>query len=86
MATSEKTVTVAGYFKDKQVTKKEFIAIWTEHVNEFKRLDYAPLWLQTVQDFEHTVRAKAAKEFEDLYAKQTSKAAFDKALVVGKNS
>lgn len=70
MSTKAKTITVDGYFSKIELTREQFIKRWLDHINEFKRLDWAPEWQTVVYDFEYVVTAKAGEEFDKTYASQ----------------
>ena len=64
------TITVASHFGDKEVTREEFISIWTTHVRELNRLDYDMEWLNQVRDIIEQVEEKAGQEFEAMFKRQ----------------
>lgn len=58
------TITVAGYFDDKQITKYAFVEEWLSHVEQLKRLSYDMEWLDKVDKIRHEVLLQAGKEFD----------------------
>ena len=66
----DSTITVAGYFGDKQMTKEDFVKTWVDHANELLRLDYSRDWQDKVIAMKQTVCEKAISEFERMYEAQ----------------
>ena len=66
----ERTITVRGYFDDKQVTKPEFIKTWVEHISECRILSILPDWQRKVDDMVESISAEAADEFDRTYSTQ----------------
>jgi len=65
------TITVAGYFgKDKEMTRDEFQATWSEHVLQLKRIDYDPSWCHEVEAMHTKVMEKCNEEFDRLFHAQ----------------
>lgn len=72
------TITVAGYFgKDKELTREEFFAHWSEHVLQLKRLDYNREWVFKVEAMHNQVKAKCHEEFDRIHLEQTEKISCD---------
>lgn len=66
----ERTITVQGTFKEKQVTSEKFCQAWIEHVKEFRRLALNIEWQGKVDHIEKLVVAEAKLEFERMYDQQ----------------
>ena len=62
----EPTITVAGYFGDKEVTRDEFINTWRTHVAELKRLPHYDdlIAMEVVNKMIDAVIDMAGKEFD----------------------
>ena len=71
----EKTITVDGYFGEKQMTVQEFTKEWREHAGQLLRLDYSDEWTREVTGIAGKVIARAIKVFDETYAEQNKDAA-----------
>ena len=71
----ESTITVAGHFGDKEMTKEEFVKTWVDHANELMRLDYSRDWQDEVIKIKQTVCQKAISEFDRMYSEQNKEVA-----------
>jgi hypothetical protein len=63
MTTSAETITVAGHFGDKEVTKKQFVKEWVDHAKQFMLISHAPSWQSKVADIMQEVGQAADDEF-----------------------
>lgn len=64
------TITVAGHFGDKQVTEVEFVAQWTDHIKQLRRLDWSTHWQKRVDAISSEVHKTATAEFQRLWLAQ----------------
>ena len=66
------TITVEGFFGEKQMTKEEFVKVWVDQAGELIKLDYSRDWQDKVIEMKQTVCEKAINEFERMYEEQQS--------------
>jgi hypothetical protein len=66
----ERTITVTGYFGDKQMTKEEYVKVWREHVGELLRIDYSDEWTREVTAIADKVIKRVEGEFDRMYEAQ----------------
>ena len=70
---TEQTITVAGHFGDKQMTKDAFVKTWRDHVAQLKRLSWSMQWQEECSEMMTAVTAEADAEFDRLFAEQQGK-------------
>lgn len=68
---TEKTITVQGYFRERQLTKEEYVKRWEDHMRELMSLS----WAHTEEFNKMTSRVKeiAEEEFDRLFARESAK-------------
>ena len=65
---SDRTITVAGHFGDKQVTKEQFVGEWSSHMRELNSLSWDHM--EEFAVMRGRVEEIAADGFERVYAAQ----------------
>lgn len=67
--TDTRTITVAGTFREIQITKEDFIKQWVDHVGQCKNITWNADFIGVVNDFQDYIRDQAGLEFERIYSK-----------------
>ena len=62
MSDSTQTITVQGTFKEKQVTREEFIQRWSDHARGLHQLDWD--CLEELQQITHRIEEIAGEKFD----------------------
>jgi len=66
----EKTVTVAGHFGDKQMSRKDFVQRWSAQAVEFYAIAHSENDMRMVRQMHWNACELAGKEWDRLYALQ----------------
>ena len=66
-----RTITVNGYFGDKQMTIEEFTREWTEHTKQLWRIMPSSTWMERVSEFSVEVELACHSEFVRMWQEQT---------------
>ena len=74
LLTEEKprTITVNGYFGEKEVTKEEFAQEWIDHIRQLKRISYSLDWMDYVTSVEKKTELECDAEFDRMWEKQNN--------------
>ena len=65
------TITVQGYFGDKELTQDEFVTQWVDHVAQLRRLSWTQEWADEVDAILAKVTREARAEFIRLLVLQS---------------
>lgn len=66
------TVIVQGYFGDKEVTRREFIALWVDQAKSMQALSYSVEWEKISKRLIAHTTIEAHERFNELVKHQTS--------------